>query len=66
MITKIEELLKPDTSELTEYLYLMLIEQFGMLRFLQDLNQHIANQREEGYQNGKKSMRNELKDLLGI
>jgi len=69
-ISNIEELLPKGEEEnsvkLYEYLYGLVIEQFGMIEFIVNIGHHVAKERDDGYVRGKKQMQKEMRNLLGI
>ncbi|WP_168898330.1 hypothetical protein [Bacillus sp. ISTL8] len=64
---KIAELIKKDNSgEIYEYLYSLIIEKFGVLDFILNVGHKISRERNEGYLEGKRQMRKDIKKLLEI
>ncbi|WP_064199072.1 hypothetical protein [Brevibacillus brevis] len=67
VIDKIEEfLVKEQFVEIYEYIYSLVIEKFGMIEFLVRIGHKIAEQRDNGYRDGKRSMQQEVRKVLGI
>lgn len=70
VINKIEELLpkeeEGDSVKLYEYLYNLVIEQFGIIEFIVDIGHKIAKERSDGYSSGKKQMQKDMRGLLGL
>ncbi|MEM4994945.1 hypothetical protein WKH56_20485 [Priestia sp. SB1] len=66
-VETIESLLsKEETKELCEYLYQLVIDNFGMVDFLINVGHKIAKERDEGYRKGKQQKQREIKAVLGL
>lgn len=59
-------ILEENIDELHDYLYILIIEKFGINAFLSDVEIKIASERDEGYRKGKMAIQEDMKKLLGI
>jgi hypothetical protein len=68
VIDRIEFLLKTENSgaELIEYLYSLVIHKFGAIEFIVRIGHKIAEQRNEGYKQGKLAKQKEIIEALGL
>jgi hypothetical protein len=68
VIDKIEFLLKNENSgaELIEFLFCLVIEKFGAIEFIVRIGHKIAEQRNEGYKQGKIAKQKEIIEALGL
>ncbi|MDP9675219.1 hypothetical protein J2W97_001202 [Paenibacillus jamilae] len=65
VINEIELLLKNETK-LIDYLYGLVIREFGAIEFIVRIGHKIAEEREKGYQNGKFAKQKEIVEVLGL
>ncbi|PEN97755.1 hypothetical protein CN553_11930 [Bacillus cereus] len=64
---KIAEILeRGNSAEIYEYLYGLIIEKFGVVDFILNVGHEIARERNNGYLEGKRQMRKDIKELLEI
>lgn len=66
VVHRIEELLDKESSGLIGYLYNLIIERFGVMEFIIDVDLKIAKERSDGFVKGKKQMQKEMRALLGL
>lgn len=68
VIDRIEILLKTENSgvDLIEYLYSLVIQKFGTIEFIVGIGHKIAEQRDEGYKQGKLAKQKEIIKVLGL
>lgn len=68
VIEKIELLLGEyeRSTKLIEYLYELVIQKFGVIDFIVRIGHKIAEQRSEGYKEGKTAKQEEMKKVLGL
>ncbi|WP_029518031.1 hypothetical protein [Paenibacillus polymyxa] len=68
VINEIEVLLKNEDCEtkLIDYLYGLVIREFGAIEFIVMIGHKIAEEREKGYQNGKFAKQKEIVEVLGL
>ncbi|MHB0943288.1 hypothetical protein ACYCSU_16695 [Paenibacillus sp. ALE1] len=52
--------------ELIDYLYGLVIKEFGAIDFIVMIGHKIAEEREKGYQNGKVAKQKEIIEVLGL
>jgi hypothetical protein len=55
-----------DSIETYEYLYKLVIEEFGVMEFIINIGHVIANEHEKGLKNGKIKMQKQMRELLGL
>lgn len=70
-IAKIESLLSEDnlkekTEELKDFIHLVFIAKFGISELIGNYDRAIDNSYKDGYEEGRKSLQDELKKLLGF
>lgn len=67
VVDTIDNLLpKEDPMELYEFLYGLVIKEFGIVPFITKIELELAQKREEGFRSGKKQMQQQMRELLGI
>jgi hypothetical protein len=57
---------KNNSKEITEYMYNLIIEKFGISDFITKIERELLNEHDRGRRSGKIQMQKQMRDLLGL